>query len=191
MNQELKISSKAAAVSTFWGIALRTAVVHTITYFVVGLLAFTIFDYSTRFAEAGLSSFLRQTDDPLVMAGPLFQPIRGVLFGLAFYLLRDAWFGKKNGWLTLWIVLVVVGIFSTFGPSPGSLEGLIYTTVPTSFQLLGLIEVLVQSLLLSVVLFYWLNHSEKRWLTWALGVAFMIALALPALGLLVGQQDVS
>lgn len=32
---------------TFWAIALRTIVVHTVTYFGVGLLAFTLFDYST------------------------------------------------------------------------------------------------------------------------------------------------
>lgn len=176
---------------TFWGITLRTIVVHTITYFIVGLFAFTILDYSARFAEAGLSSFMRPTDNPLVMAGPLFQPIRGILFGLVFYLLRDVFFGRKNGWLTMWIVLVIVGIFSTFGPSPGSVEGLVYTTVPVSRQLVGLIEVLVQSLLLSFVLFYWVNHPEKRWLTWMLVVGFIIVLVLPALGLLVGQGNIS
>ncbi len=174
---------------TFWGITLRTIVVHTVTYFVVGILAFTIFDYRALFAVPGLSSFMRPIDDPLVTAGVLFQPIRGVLFGVVFYLLRDVFFGKKNGWLILWAVLVVVGIFATFGPSPGSVEGLIYTTVPVSRQLLGLIEVLVQSLLLSFVLFYWVNHPEKRWLTRALGVVFVIVLVLPILGLLVGQQN--
>ena len=176
---------------TFWGITLRTIVVHTITYFIVGLFAFTILDYRARFAEVGLSSFMRSTDNPLVMAGPLFQPIRGILFGLVFYLLRDAFFSGKNGWLTMWIVLVVVGIFSTFGPSPGSVEGLVYTTVPVSRQLVGLIEVLVQSLLLSFVLFYWVNHPEKRWLTWVFVVGFIIVLVLPALGLLVGQENIS
>jgi hypothetical protein len=29
------------------------------------------------------------------------------------------------------------------------------------------------------------RHPEKRWLRWTMGVAFAIALALPALGLLV------
>ncbi len=174
---------------TFWGITLRTIVVHTVTYFVIGILAFTIFDYRALFAIPGLSSFMRPIDDPLVTAGVLFQPIRGALFGLVFYLLRDVFFGKKNGWLLMWVVLVVAGIFATFGPSPGSVEGLIYTTVPVSAQLLGLIEVLVQSLLLSFVLFYWVNHPEKRWLTRALAVVFVIVLVLPILGLLVGQQN--
>ncbi|MEE9161719.1 MAG: hypothetical protein V3U35_02000 [Candidatus Neomarinimicrobiota bacterium] len=176
---------------TYWGLTIRTVVVHTVTYFIVGSLAFTIFDYGARFAEAGLSTFMRPTSDPLVMAGPLFQPIRGALFGLVFYLLRNEFFGKPNGWVTMWIVLVMVGIFSTFGPSPGSVEGFIFTTVPISSQLFGLIEILAQSLLLSFVLFYWVEHPEKRWLTWTLGVAFILVLVLPALGLLVGQGDIS
>ena len=130
---------------------------------------------------------MRPTDDLLVTAGPLFQPIRGVLFGLVFYLLRDVLFGKRNGWLIMWAVLVVVGIFSTFGPSPGSVEGLIYTTVPIGGHLFGLIEVLVQSLLLSFVMFYWVNHPDKRWITWVSVVIFVIAMLLPILGLLVNQ----
>jgi len=74
-----------------------------------------------------------------------------------FYLLRDVFFGKENGWLIMWIVLVVVGVFSTFGPSPGSVEGLVHTTIPAGVQMLGLIEVLIQSLLLSISLFYWVR----------------------------------
>src|SRR3990172_9686644 len=95
---------------TFWAITLRTIVVHTVTYFFVGLLAFTLFDYSARFADPALSSFMRQTNDPLVTAGVLFQPLRGLLFGIVFYLLRDVLFRRKNGWLIMWITLVVIGI---------------------------------------------------------------------------------
>jgi hypothetical protein len=172
---------------TFWGITLKTIVVHTITYFAVGLLAFTVFDYSTRFADPSLSCLMRQTDDPLVAAGPLFQPIRGFLFGIVFYLLRDVLFRGRGGWLTTWIMLVVVGIFSTFGPTPGSVEGMIYTTLPMRGQLFGLIEVLLQSLLLSTVTTYWVQHPDLRWLNWVLGVLFVIAMLLPTAGLLLGQ----
>ena len=161
--------------------------VHTTTYLVVGAVAFTILDYPTLFAEPSLQSLFRQTDDPWVMAGPLFQPLRGLLFGAVFYVLRDAFFGRTDGWLRIWLVLVVVGILSTFGPAPSSVEGLIYTTIPVRFQLGGgLLEVLVQSLLLSVGVFYWVTHPEKRWLTWTLSGLFVIALLLPTLGLLMG-----
>ena len=95
------------------------------------------------------------------MAGPLFQPIRGILFGIVFYLLRESFFGKKNGWLVMWVVLVIVGIFNTFGPTPGSVEGLIYTIFPLSVHLRGLPEVLLQSFFLSLILYYWLTTHRR------------------------------
>jgi hypothetical protein len=113
--------------------------------------------------------------------------VRGLLFGIVFFLLRDVLFGKKSGWLTLWIVLIVVGILGTFGPSPGSIEGLIYTIIPIGIQLKGLPEVLLQTLALSIVLAYWVNRSEKIWLSWVMGILFTIAMILPMLGLLAGQ----
>ena len=78
--------------SPFTAIALKTTVVHTATYFLVGLIAFSLFDYSARFADPALRFLMRQTNDPLVQAGILFQPIRGILFGLVYYLLRDVSF---------------------------------------------------------------------------------------------------
>jgi len=176
----------SAARASLWGITLKSVVVHTVTYIIVGILASSLFDYASLFAEAGYSSFMRQMNDPLVTAGPLFQPIRGVLFGVVFYLLQDVLLWRSRGWLIAWVTLVFVGIFSTFGPAPGSIEGMIYTTFPVTRQLGGMVEVLVQSLLLSAVLFYWVNHLEKRWINWVLGALFVIGILLPALGLLVG-----
>ena len=132
-------------------LVVKTIVTHTLTYFLVGLAAFWSFAYARKFAEPGVRSLMRQTDDPLVMAGPLFQPIRGLLFGLVFYLLREPLFGARTGWLVLWLVLVVVGILGTFGPAPGSVEGMIYTTLPFRFQLESLPEIVVQALALSTL----------------------------------------
>jgi hypothetical protein len=158
-------------------------VVHTVTYFVVGLLAFWVFDYSDRFAAPGLRHFLRQTDHPLVMAGVLFQPIRGLLFGLVFYVLRDVVL-RPGGWWVMWLTLVVVGIVSPFGPAPGSIEGLVYTTLPVRALWGGMLEVVVQSLLLSVLVCHWVNRSESRWLGRLLIGLFIVTLALPVIGLL-------
>lgn len=168
-------------------VVVKTMVAHTVTYFVVGLAAFWAFDYARTFAEPGVRALMRPTDDPLVMAGPLFQPIRGLLFGLAFYPLRGPIFGARSGWLVLWLVLVVVGVLSTFGPAPGSVEGMVYTTLPLRFHLGTLPELVVQSLALAALLWYWVNRPGKRWLTWRLGAAFVAALALPVLGLLAGR----
>lgn len=160
---------------------------HTVTYFLMGLLASTVFDYGALYAETSLNLLMRQTSHPLVMAGPLFQPIRGALFGIVFFMLRDILFGRRNGWLVMWIILLVVGVIGPFGPTPGSIEGLIYTIVPVGIQLRGLPEVLLQSMLLSVVLVYWVNHPQKRWLNWIMGIAFFLVMLLPTVGLLVGQ----
>lgn len=168
----------------FFPLAVKTIIVHTVTYFFMGLIASTLLDYGSWYAESYLSGFMRQINDPLVMAGPLFQPIRGLLFAVVFYLLRDLLFGRRNGWLIMWVMLVFVGILSTFGPSPGSVEGMIYTIVPFADHFKGWPEVMIQALLFSLILTYWVVHPEKRWLTWLLVVVFVIVLILPLLGLL-------
>ncbi len=87
--------------------------------------------------------------DPMIMAGPLFQPIRGVVFALVIYPLRDVVFSRRRGWLLLFWELVALGVVSTFGPTPGSLEGLVYTVIPVRDQLAGYLEVVPQALLLA------------------------------------------
>jgi len=171
---------------TLFGLIIKTSVVHTITYFLMGLLTYAFLGYAERFAEADMASWMRQTSDPIVMAGPLFQPLRGIIFALAFYPLREILFGRKNGWLTMGWLLVALGILSTFGPTPGSIEGMIYTILPIAGQLTGWLEVIPQALLLSAILHYWVNHPEKKWLNWALGIVFFVMMLLPAMGLLIG-----
>ncbi len=168
-------------------LTLKTVVVHTITYFGAGILAYALGGYEKTFSEPPLSYLMRPTSDPRVMAGPLFQPVRGVIFALALYPLRNVLFAERRGWLTLWWLLLALGVLSTFGPAPGSVEGLIYTIIPPLAQILGLGEVLLQSLLFSVLLFYWVNHPGKRWLNWTLGIAFSIVMVLPLMGLLFAQ----
>lgn len=169
-------------------LGIKAIVVHTVTYLIAGILAFHFEDYEKTFSQPPLSYFTRPTTDPWVMAGPLFQPIRGLIFALAFYPLREFLFAKRTGWLTMWWILVALGILSTFGPAPGSVEGMIYTIIPPLSQALGLWEVLLQSILLAVVLFYWVNHPKARWLNWTLGLLFTVLMILPILGLLVPQS---
>jgi len=162
---------------------IKTMISHTLTYFLVGILAFVALDYSVRFSDPSVTAYSRPTSDPLVMAGPLFQPIRGFLFGVVFFLLRDSIFRRPRGWLSLWATLVVIGIIGQFIGGPGSIEGLVYTRIPVWFQLTLLPEVFLQTLLLSALLFYWIHHP-KKWLNWVLGVLFLLILIFPALGLM-------
>jgi hypothetical protein len=91
-------------------IVFKTTVTHTVTYFVVGAAVFFLFDYPTLIAESVLQLSMRPLNSPLVIAGPLLQPLRGVLFGVVFYLLREPFFGNRRGWLVMWTVLVSIGI---------------------------------------------------------------------------------
>jgi hypothetical protein len=169
---------------TLFGLTLKTIVVHTLTYFVVGLVAFNVFNYASDFAQADMRTWMRQTSDPVVALGPALQFIRGILFALAFYPLREILFGRQNGWLVIWLLLVTLGILSTFGPTPGSVEGAIYLTLPLREQFLsgGMLEVVSQSFLFSGILYYWVNHPEKRWLSWILTIFFVLALLMSLMG---------
>ena len=166
----------------FWTIITKTVAAHTLTYFVAELISYKLFRYTALLADPG--NTMRPATHPLVKAGVLFQPVRGFLFGIIFYLLRDVLFVEANGWLIMWAMLVFIGIFSTFAPAPGSIEGFIYTTSPLGKNRLGSIEILVQSLLLSLVTWYWVNHPDYEWLTWLMLILFIVSLILPAMGLL-------
>jgi hypothetical protein len=171
---------------TLPGLTLKAIAAHTLTYFLVGLIASTVFNYAADFARPELQDFMRQIGDPRIALGPALQPIRGVLFALAFYPLREILFGKRNGWLITWWLLVALGILSTFGPASGSVEGAIYTTLPLRDQFFsgGMLEILSQSFLFSMLLYYWVNHPEKRWLSWSIGILFALVLLMSLLGYL-------
>ena len=169
---------------TFSSVASKTMLVHTVTYFVVGLLSFLLLDYSTRYADPIVSASLRQTNHPMVTAGPLFQVLRGFLFGILFYALRDIFFSKPRGWQVMWLALVVVGIFSPFSAAPGSIEGVVYSTLPMWFHIMSLPELLIQSFLLAFLTHYWVTHPEKKWLSISFGIVFTIVTLLASLGVL-------
>ena len=166
----------------FLSLAAKTAVCHTITYLIMGALAYNFLHYAELLARP--CSGMRPITDPLVRAGALFQPLRGVLFALVFYPLRDRLFGVKNGWLLMGWMLVALGIIGTFAAAPGSMEGLIYLTAPAAEQLRGYLEIVTQALLLSALLCYWINHPGKKWLTWLLSIAFCLVIAIVTMGLL-------
>ena len=169
---------------TFLGLTLKTIIIHTVTYFIMGLLALTFLEYKTAFAEPITRENMRQVDDPIVALGPALQFIRGILFAVAFYPLREILFRRKDGWLITWLLLVALGILSTFAAAPGSIEGLLYTRMPVSLQISGWLEVMTQALLLSAILYYWVNHPEKKWLNWVLGSLYLLIIIFSVMGYL-------
>lgn len=162
---------------------IKTSVVHSATYFIAGVTAMTLLNYGETMGTG--NSIFRPISDPMVMADPLFQPIRGIVFALAFYPIRNSLFGSKLGWFYLWWLLVALGILSTFGPAPGSIEAMIYTNLEVSF--FTYVEVVSQAFAFAFILFYWINNRELKWLNWLMGIAFILVMLLPTLGLLIEQ----
>jgi hypothetical protein len=167
---------------TFIGLSIKTIIVHTVTYFIMGLLALAFLDYRTAFETPITREYMRSVDDAIVALGPALQFIRGIFFAIAFYLLRDILFARKNGWLINWLVLVMLGILSPFGAAPGSVEGLLYTKMPVALQISGWAEIMTQALLLSALLYYWVNHPEKKWIAWVLGIIYVLVWVFGIMG---------
>ncbi len=84
----------------------------------------------------------------------------------------------------MWFALVALGIIGTFAAPPASIEGAIYTVLPLWLHVTLLPELLLQSFLLSWIVFQWVRHPERRWLTWTMGAAFMLVMTLGAIALL-------
>lgn len=169
---------------TFIGLSIKAIVVHTVTYFIVGLLALTLLEYRTAFEAPVTREYMRPVDDAIVALGPALQFIRGIFFAIAFYPLRETLFRRKNGWLITWLVLVMLGILSTFAAAPGSVEGLLYTKMPVALQISGWAEIMTQALLLSAILYYWVNHPQQKWIAWVLGIIYVLVWVFGILGFL-------
>ena len=125
----------------------RVVSLHMLTYILVGLVAFFALDYRSAFETTDLHYLMRPVNSPWVAAGPALQVFRGLLFAAVLYPLAPDILRRKNSVLLLWGLFVGFAILGTAGPSPGSLEGIIYTKLPISLQLMGLPEVVIQTLL--------------------------------------------
>ena len=130
---------------------IRVTVVHVVTYIIFGMVFSQIFGYQNSLNDAGM----RDMNSLIVGLAPLFQIIRGLLFAIVLWTIRDSFMGRKYGWLKVWIVLIILGIFNTPGTAPGSIEGFIYllpTNEPLSLQIGGLLEILLQTLAFSILI---------------------------------------
>lgn len=99
--------------------------------------------------------------------------------------IRNALFKSKLGWLKIWWILIALGVISTFGPAPGSIEAIIYTT--QELTVFTYVEVVAQAFAFSCILYYWVNNRKLKWLNWVMGIAFVVVMLLPTLGLLIEQ----
>lgn len=168
---------KDSWVQFFW----RITSCHMVTYLIVGILASTLLNYEAFFEETILSSFMRPIDSPWVAAGPSLQVIRGLLFALILWPIRNTFLQARKGWLKLWLLLIGLAILGTAGPSPGSLEGIIYTKLPIQYHLLGLPEVIIQTLLFSFMVALWYKKPARVW-NLLMSIAVILTILMGAAG---------
>ena len=139
----------------------KVTVAHVLTYTLCGMLAMTLFDYQSTIESIGM----RGTDDLMVQLAPVFQIARGALFAVVLWLIRSAFMERRHGWLIVWTVVAILGIFNTPATSPGSIEALIYlepTGEPLNTSIGGTLEILAQTLLFSVFATWWVKRPARH-----------------------------
>jgi len=166
----------------------RVTACHVVTYFVAGVLAYTLLDYRGLFQSAALACYMRPLDSPWVAGGPALQVVRGLIFAGALYPFRRVFLDGPHGWLKLWGLLVGLAVLSTAGPCPGSVEGMIYTKVPVLDQLRGLPEVVLQTLAFSLLLVAWHRRPHRAWGI-VLGTLVVLVVAMSAAGVFLPRPD--
>lgn len=138
----------------------KITIIHIITYIICGMIFMQVFDYQSTLSQAGM----RDTNSLIVGLAPVFQILRGILFGIILWLFRDSFINKKYGWLILWMMIVIVGIINTPATSPGSIEYLIYyepSNEPWNLEVGGMLEILSQTFLFSVLSFWAVKQCRK------------------------------
>jgi hypothetical protein len=144
----------------FW---FRVTACHVVTYFVAGLLAYTLMDYKSLFQSEAMSQFVRPLTSRWYAAGPGLQVIRGLVLTVVLYPFRKMLIDDRRGWLKLFGLLVGLCVLSTSGAPPGSLEGIIYTRLSLLQHLRGLPEVILQNLAFAVMVFAWCRRPARAW----------------------------
>jgi len=168
----------------FGTFAWRIIASHTITYFIAGILAYKLFNYAEVFATGDMAVLMKPVDSPWVMAGTVLNIFRGILFALVLWPFKSIFLENTRGWLLLWSLFLGLAILGTTGPAPGSFEGIIYTNFPVLDQIIGLRETVFQTLLFSLMVFYWYKYPKMIWNILSIIIVTLLLLMIGA-GLLV------
>ena len=175
----------AAPALTFPTFAWRVIALHAVTYFLVGAVSYFALDYHDVIAQTDLKYVMRPTDSPWVAVGPGMQAGRGLLFAVVLWPFADRLLAGLRGALALWGLFLGRAILGPSVAAPGSLEGLIYTSVPVGVQLLWLPEVVVQTGLFALALVGWC-HRPARWMDVVAGIGLGVIVLMSIAGWLAG-----
>lgn len=143
----------------FSGFIGRFTLLHVLTYALAGILLFTLQNYEEAFAVQQQFELFRPLDHPLVMAAIPIQILRGGLLAAFFFPFYGTFI--KRGWSVLFgLVLGLIAL-----GSPGFIPGLLSDMVsgkPFAEFLIGPVEIVVQMLLFSTLLYLWERRSFKK-----------------------------
>jgi hypothetical protein len=145
------------------GFFIKVVVTHVLTYTVCGMVFFKLNDYG-EWIKKDFPFAWRKNDSLIYRLAPVFQILRGILFGIVLLLIKDSIIDTNFGFLKLFAILAIVGIFNTYGPAEGSIEGFIFRKPVENIPLIkgkvlpnwwisirGLLEVLIQIFIFSVI----------------------------------------
>jgi hypothetical protein len=176
-------SSPATAESGFGRFWFRVTACHMVSYFIAGILAYTLMNYKGLFQTEGLSQLMRPIDSPWVAIGPALQVFRGLVLAAVLYPFRHVLFEEPKGWWRLFALVVGLSVLSASGPAPSSLEGIVYTKLTLMQHLQGLPELLLQNLMFAWALVAWSRRPSRPW-TICMSVMTGLVVILSVLGAL-------
>lgn len=155
----------------FANFALKLVISHTVTYFVVGAIAYQLLTKPLYIGEqAVMSTFMRTEAEPELWRHVMVwflpaQILRGLLMALALYPFLDtlvSWNWAKR-FLAIAGIYLVFGFWASTPAAPGTIEGLVYLRpeFTLSVHLTGQPEIVVQGLLMSAWFAYWLHPRSQ------------------------------
>lgn len=160
MNNEVKIEVHSSR--TFLSYLKRFTFTHVVTYLVCGLIFMNVMNYAKEFVQDDYFSHFRPLDSPIVRAAILFQFIRGAFIASILYPFRKILVEHQWGWFFLfWLIFGLTGL-GAVNATPGSIEGMIYTEVSIKAHLIGMPEVITQSLVFSVLFVFWERKNNSK-----------------------------
>ena len=137
------------------GFFLKVVIIHVVTYCVCGVVFFHINNYQ-EWIDKNKGLNWRKMDSLIFRLAPVIQIFRGVLFGIVLLLIKDAVIDTNFGFIKLFAILAILGLFNVYQPAPGSIEGFIYIKPeddppPKRKQIGAMFEILIQIFIFSVI----------------------------------------
>ncbi len=138
----------------------RFTLLHLFTYILIGFVFLIFQDTLPESRRIALDYY--EPFRPLGMMAVVGQIIRGLAFAFVFYPFYQVLFKNPQGRLIMFGAMWGIALFGSVEPQPGSIEGIIYTTISFIEHISVLFAVAVQMLLFVWLFFKWELLSQKK-----------------------------